>query len=353
MKRPVRIILRLTPLLLLIITVIFRIFLSDSPTLQNWYYQRVFYAVRDIQDSISGSLPFAALYYLPAIVLALQIWLLPRFPKLFQWRFLLKAILRTVNLWSVVVVVFFWCWGFNYSIDHLAKAEITPVEPNARILKTAYHNVMSRAFKQRSSFADDSLLQMESFASEAEIEEAVQTVLQNYSMHTAHEVPMRKLKPAAILRRLGISGIYNPFSGEANIDSGLDPLNELFTAAHEFAHAYGIAGEAEANFVAFLACHQLATPKAKYAADYVLWRYVAYELIISGEDLTELPETPDLLMQDRKAIRQLALQYPTIWPELSEQVNDTYLKSQGIESGVKNYSAFILLVFNEEPELLK
>ena len=53
---------------------------------------------------------------------------------------------------------------------------------------------------------------------------------------------------------LGFQGYYNPFSGEAQVNTTIPRFLEPFVTAHEIAHQLGYAKENEANFVAFLAC---------------------------------------------------------------------------------------------------
>src|SRR5690606_21319492 len=57
--------------------------------------------------------------------------------------------------------------------------------------------------------------------------------------------------PAGLLRKLGIMGIYFPFTGESYIDPSLHLLEKPFTIAHEMAHSFGITNEGEANFAAW------------------------------------------------------------------------------------------------------
>src|SRR5690606_20092718 len=48
--------------------------------------------------------------------------------------------------------------------------------------------------------------------------------------------PKRPRAAGKLLSRLGISGIYFPFTGEATVNALLPPISFPFTAAHEMAH---------------------------------------------------------------------------------------------------------------------
>jgi hypothetical protein len=52
---------------------------------------------------------------------------------------------------------------------------------------------------------------------------------------------------------VGFTGYYNPFTGEAQVNTTVPKFLQPFTASHEVAHQLGYAKEMEANFVGFLA----------------------------------------------------------------------------------------------------
>lgn len=51
----------------------------------------------------------------------------------------------------------------------------------------------------------------------------------------------------------GFTGYYNPFTGEAQLNTTIPKFLQPYTACHEVAHQLGYAKENEANFVGFLA----------------------------------------------------------------------------------------------------
>ncbi len=57
-----------------------------------------------------------------------------------------------------------------------------------------------------------------------------------------------------IMSYLDISGIYCPFTFEANVNVHMDDVGIPFTMCHELSHLSGYMREDEANFIAFLAC---------------------------------------------------------------------------------------------------
>lgn len=80
--------------------------------------------------------------------------------------------------------------------------------------------------------------------------------------YTAQEFPAlegyypqpKKLLVSEILSYQGLTGIYSPFTVEANYNGDMTAYNIPFTTCHELSHLRGFMQEEEANFIAFLAC---------------------------------------------------------------------------------------------------
>lgn len=77
---------------------------------------------------------------------------------------------------------------------------------------------------------------------------------------------------------LGFQGYYNPFTGEAQVNTTVPLFVEPFIAAHEIAHQLGYAKESEANFVGFLACRLHPSVHFKYAVYFDMYHYAVREL---------------------------------------------------------------------------
>src|SRR5690606_18393960 len=122
------------------------------------------------------------------------------------------------------------------------------------------------------------IVEIKNLPTDSAINEWVKNVLRESGYPTNSMIKVQHLKPAGTLRRMSIVGIYNPFTGEANLDYALPSLPRIFTTAHEIAHGYGVTSEAEANFVAFLACYMSGNALGKYAGTYALWRQMANEI---------------------------------------------------------------------------
>ncbi len=149
-----------------------------------------------------------------------------------------------------------------------------------------------------------------------------------------------------VMAYLQISGVYSPYTFEANICTAGPDFLRGATMMHEQSHLRGFMNEAEANFIAYLACINsdsnyfrysgnclalLYSMNALYAADYELW----YELRI---------KYPDYISADMAAQNEYVSSHETKVAEVSDKVNDTYLKLNDQQDGVRSYGKMVDLL---------
>lgn len=149
-----------------------------------------------------------------------------------------------------------------------------------------------------------------------------------------------------ILSFQGLTGIYSPFTIEANYNRDMPDYNIPFTACHELSHLRGFMQEEEANFIAFLACSESERTDFQYSGYLTAWVYSMNALYRMQtqyweevrEQLREEADT-DLL-----ANSQFWNYYDGAVARVSDKVNDTYLKVNGQSAGVKSYGRMVDLL---------
>ncbi|MBR2802585.1 MAG: DUF3810 domain-containing protein [Erysipelotrichaceae bacterium] len=142
----------------------------------------------------------------------------------------------------------------------------------------------------------------------------------------------------------GIIGMFMPVTGEASVPSSVPPVPLPFTMCHEAAHRLGIASEQEANFAAFLACLGTDDPQFLYSGYSSAFSYCFSSLYQADPKLgyelyhryDELPGV-QLVQRDRQDTSAVYDSYASPLKEVSDQVNDTYLKTFSQESGIRSY----------------
>ncbi len=141
-----------------------------------------------------------------------------------------------------------------------------------------------------------------------------------------------------------ISGIYSYFTGEANLNINFPDYMLPFTAAHELSHQRGIAREDEANFMAFLVCMESDDPYIRYSGYFNMLGYVLTSLYSADKALyIDIWKSMDRrLVSEFIAYNEFFEKYrESKVSQVSEAVNDTYLKIQGQTEGTRSYGRVV------------
>ena len=162
-------------------------------------------------------------------------------------------------------------------------------------------------------------------------------------------------RPKAVLwsrgmSRLGITGVFFPFTQEANVNVDAAGYSIGAAMCHELAHSAGFMREDEANFLAWLACTRQDDPVLAYSGTMLALAYAGNALAKSDPALyrrmTDL--LSDAVKRDREADRAYWARFEdTKANELGEKMNDTYLKANDQMEGTKSYGAMVDLLLAE------
>lgn len=156
----------------------------------------------------------------------------------------------------------------------------------------------------------------------------------------------KKLINSWILSVQNLSGVYSPFTIEANYNGDMQDYYIPFTACHELSHLRGFMQEQEANFIAFLACTGSEEAAFAYSGNLSGWTQcmnVLYRVDYDAwEELRE--QLPAEVEADLRLNREFWAKYDGRIAEVSNRVNDTYLKANGQKDGVKSYNRMVDLI---------
>jgi hypothetical protein len=154
---------------------------------------------------------------------------------------------------------------------------------------------------------------------------------------------------SALASRLGITGIYLPLSGEANVNVTVPDPDLPFAVCHEIAHQRGFAREDEANYLGYLACRLHPDPDFRYSALLNASVYVQHALFrvrrSAAADIEKI-RSPGVL-RDLAALQAWSDRYRGPARDAAERVNDAYLKTQGQKAGIQSYGRVVDLLVAE------
>ena len=180
----------------------------------------------------------------------------------------------------------------------------------------------------------------------AEINVGFDRLENEYSFISDIDVAAKKILLSPIMTYTHISGIYIPFTGEANVNTNYPDYVVAFSTAHEMAHQRGIAGEDEANYIAFLACLYSDDVYLYYCAYMNMYDYFLDALLEKDLQMyTYLVEnTNEKVLKEMYSYYKFFDKYrDSEVSEFAQNVNDTYIKSMGEEEGTASYGMVVEL----------
>lgn len=326
---------------------------SLNPEATDEIYSRKFFPViRNVIDQTLGYLPFPSVYFFIIAVLIVLGIFIHRLRERYGWkRKLLYSLRALANGLGALIFFFLVLWGYNYQRTPIFQQ--LGLKTESLDLEKLKEEVMitQRLVEQYRRLITTDTVAITEILPYPELEKVVRVNMgENLDMLGLNFTgrPRTKLfPPPGFMRRMGILGIYFPFTGESYIDPTLHPLEQPFTVAHEMAHSYGVTNEGEANFIAWVICGNSNDPLLKYSAQLRLLMYQIrdyyrmdpedYKVFIQGLDLG--------VKKDILSIREASEAIQPISYELSRKSNDIFLKSQGVKAGVKSYQQLPMLAY--------
>jgi hypothetical protein len=160
-------------------------------------------------------------------------------------------------------------------------------------------------------------------------------------------------KPVVFSRfmsRMEITGIFWPFTMEANVDIDTTEYSIPVTMCHELAHLRGFMREDEANFIAYLACKQSDSLEFQYSGIMLALSYAGNQLY--KQDATLYKQVQEKystgMMADLREEYYYWKQFEdTVISTVSNTMNDNYLKANSQDDGVKSYGRMVDLLLAE------
>lgn len=137
----------------------------------------------------------------------------------------------------------------------------------------------------------------------------------------------------------GFTGYYNPFTGEAQVNTTVPSFLQPFVGCHEVAHQLGYAKENEANFVGFLAARSSANPAVRYSAYLDLFTYANRSLYALDSSTAQLyrRELSEPVRQDTREWIVFNRNHQSVVEPLIRWAYGKYLENNQQPKGIYSY----------------
>ena len=149
-----------------------------------------------------------------------------------------------------------------------------------------------------------------------------------------------------LMSRCNITGMFFPFTFEANVNTDIPDYTLPFTMCHELSHLRGYMREDEANFIAYLACEKSSDADFRYSGTAMAFTY-ANNALFSADS-----KTADEIYASLSSGVQRDFQFNNeYWDrfkgpvaEASTKANNNYLKANSQTDGVQSYGRMVDLL---------
>lgn len=331
----------------------------------NSYFAEQIYAlhiykwISQIISTVSGVFPFSLaeilILVLPVVAVTIFIWFIVRLARDKEKRRerLFKGVLSLLCAGSVVLFLFTILAGINYyrySFSYYSDLEVRDSTVDELYMLTENLTVEANYLRTQVPKTDDNgVFQLSMNQNELSelVGQAFNLLSKDYPVLGGYYGSPKPILLSSLMSKTEITGIYIPFTMEANVNIDIPDYTIPVTMFHEMAHLRGFMREDEANYIAYLAGMQSGDVELQYSSTMLA-------LVISGNAL--YAQDKDLYFQIRDQYSKDILidiransaywqQYEdTVISTVSNKINDTYLKANDQEDGVKSYGRMVDLL---------
>lgn len=335
-----------------LLVVLFELLKGNQAAMDSWVFG-VMGPAEQLLGRLWSAVPFSVAEVLIVLFIAGNVvWIVRALVLLVTercWQDLLRRALKLVAAWLWLLAAFHWMWNVSYyatdfahrsglaeeacSVEELEQVTVFFARRAGELSKQIERDAEGHFAVPRSECLDCGLTVYENLATE-------------FEFLGITGVRAKPLLFSRLQSVLGFTGIYFPFTGEANVNADSPACLLPATIAHEMAHQRMIAAEEEANFVGIAAC---------VTCDDVVFQYSGYLM-----GLIHLSNA--LYSADKDAWYEVRADFPqeliTDWndnnaywealeskvEEAAENAYDSYLKNNDQTMGIRSYGACVDLL---------
>lgn len=245
------------------------LFVQDEARVEA-LYSRGFYAwYAHLPKWVFGWIPFSMgdLFYVAVVVLfLLWIFRLMRFGFRKQWRAGYRQLLRIVCLALLLYNFFYLSWGLHYYRVPLSTTFSLQTDA---ISREEYQDVLEEFIDSANTIRqqiDRDVLDKSGVKTELQELMKNPTVFDRVLIKS--QVRVKQPLSSALVSYFMVTGYFNPFTHEVQVNEASPIIAYPFTTVHELAHQMGIGFEDECNFIAFRMLVDHENAWYRYAAYY-------------------------------------------------------------------------------------
>lgn len=328
--------------------VVINIISSFPVFVEKYYSSGVYPYISGVLRFLFGWLPFSIgdiLYLSAGIWLMIRAWktLKAIFKRRVTKESFLRSLRRSIAILLWVYVIFYSFWGINYDRLGIAyQLKLQPADYSTEDLKFLTASLIPKVNSTRIGLGENV-----SYPSKAEIFSIAKSSYENaekkYSFLDYNIKSVKSSMWGWLGNYLGFLGYYDPFTGEAQVNTTVPAFIIPYTTCHEIGHQLGYGSEDEANFSGYLAAMSSTDKRFHYSAYFDLFNYANRQLFmrdsLAARANYKLLDT--LVKKDMQAYRKFMLDHKNPIGPYVDILYGKYLQANNQPNGLNTYDEVV------------
>lgn len=345
-------------LIILIFAFLVNRYAANGTRVENNYSLVIYPKIGFFFRKITGWLPISLgdILYGLAVV-----WLLYAFVKFIVSIFkrtvsrqkLLQGLQKTVIVAGIIYISFNLFWGINYNrlgIAHQLKLSMQPYA--VADLKNINELLLNKVNESKQALLNNPQPYPTNTNLFAKVKNAYDSLSRTWPFLS---YPTQSVKPSMwgwLGNYTGFTGYYNPFTGEAQVNTNIPKFLLPYTTCHEVAHQLGYAKEMEANFVGYLAASNSTDTLFHYSVYLDLFLYSNRSLmkVDSANAKNYAAQLLPAIKVDLKELKDFFMRYKNPFEPVIRWAYGKYLQSNQQPQGMLAYdevTAFLIAYYKK------
>ena len=331
-----------------------RLTINDAHLLEKIYPAGINRYIIKFLSNLTGIFPFSVgefFLYFHVVLAAILIITLIR--RIFEGGFF-ALLYRIISYAALLYVVFMLVFGLNYNRASVRETlGLTETYYGESELVSMNKALIEKANSLRSEVVENGkgvfIYEGSSNSIIGNAHEGYDKLSQDFPVFKGEYGSAKGILMSEPMNYTGITGVFMPYTGEANVNVKGPDLLFPATVLHEMAHQRGIAFEDEANYMAYLTSSYHSDADVRYSGTILALMNGMNALYKENKDLhVKLYATySEGVKRDLAAYNEFYKPYEGEAEKAATKLNDTYLKGNGQISGVKSYGEMVDLLLEQ------
>lgn len=343
------------------VTLLISLTVSASPGFAEWYATVIYPRLSLCINAITSLVPFSvAELFIVLLIISVLVYLIYYIRILIINKFNraengFKFIINLICTACVLLFVFTITCGINYSrypfaqtcgLEVRASSKTELIELCSELadgVNTLRKNVNTDVnFVMKLS--DENI-----YGTAKEAQKSYNKISADYPLLCAGYGAPKPVLSSRLMSYCNITGIFFPFTFEANVNVDIPDYSIPSTMCHELSHLRGYMREDEANFIGYLVCEKSDDADFRYSGEMLAFIHATNALYS-----TDSSAANEIYSKLSDGVRQDLANNSTYWHKFEgpvanavETVNDKYLKANKQEDGIKSYGRMVDLLLAE------